>query len=362
MPNVVYSHIYYLYHNHINKTLIIMHSYLKKVIFDNGGAISVEQFMRIALYDMNCGYYMTQMPFGVFGDFVTSPEISQLFGEVIALWVLLYWEKMGSPSKFVLLELGPGRGTLISDIIRVLKKFKQCYSAVDIYLLEVSPKLQEVQYNTLQNVGEKVLWCRDINSIPNYPIIVVANEFFDALPIKQFICVSDSWYERYIAVEDNKFKFINKLIDKNFQILNVNNIDNPIIEVCDDAISIIKLIEHKILQNKGAAVIIDYGYIDPPYKSTMQSVKNHKYNNIFENVGNSDMTVHVDFTALRESLSFLNSYVMTQRDFLYNFGIRERLQILIENATEVQQQNLMTGFLRLTENMGSMFKVLLINP
>ncbi|GAT75180.1 hypothetical protein EHRUM4_03880 [Ehrlichia ruminantium] len=195
-----------------------MHSYLKKVIFDNDGAISVEQFMRIALYDMNCGYYMTQMPFGVFGDFVTSPEISQLFGEVIALWVLLYWEKMGSPSKFVLLELGPGRGTLISDIIRVLKKFKQCYSAVDIYLLEVSPKLQEVQYNTLQNVGEKVLWCRDINSIPNYPIIVVANEFFDALPIKQFICVSDSWYERYIAVEDNKFKFINKLIDKNYAV------------------------------------------------------------------------------------------------------------------------------------------------
>ena len=362
MLNIIYNHIYYLYHNQINKTLIIMHSYLKKVIFDYGGAISVEQFMQIALYDINYGYYMTQMPFGICGDFITSPEISQLFGEIIALWVLLHWEKIGSPSKFILLELGPGRGTLISDIIRVLKRFEQCYSAVDIYLFEVSPKLKEIQRDILHNESEKILWCKDIDSIPNCPILIIANEFFDALPIKQFMYTNGSWYERYVTVEDDKFKFTNKPVDKKFQILDVSDIDDIIVEICDGAVSIMKLIGHKILHNNGAAIIIDYGYVDPPYKNTIQSVKNHQYNNIFENVGNSDITAHVDFTVLRKSVPFLNSYVMVQRDFLYSFGIRERLQVLITNATKIQQQNLMTGFLRLTENMGSMFKVLLLNP
>ncbi|QGR02978.1 SAM-dependent methyltransferase [Ehrlichia ruminantium] len=337
-----------------------MHSYLKKVIFDYGGAMSVEQFIRIALYDINYGYYMTQMPFGVCGDFITSPEISQLFGEVIALWVLLNWERIGSPSKFILLELGPGRGTLISDIIRVLKKFKQCYSAVDIYLLEISPKLKEAQRGILQN--EKITWCEDIDSVPNYPVLVIANEFFDALPVKQFVCTDGSWYERYVTIEDDKFKFINKLVNIEFQISSVKDVGNPVIEVCDDAISIIRVIEHKIVKNNGSAVIIDYGYMDPPYRSTIQSVKNHKYNNVFENIGNSDITTHVNFRVLKESLSFLDSSIMTQRDFLYSFGIQERLQVLIKNATEIQQHDLMTGFLRLTENMGSMFKVLLINP
>ena len=334
-----------------------MLSYLKKVIFDCGGAISVEQFISVALYDLNYGYYMTRVPFGSHGDFITSPEVSQLFGEIIALWVLLSWQKIGSPSKFILVELGPGRGTLISDVIRVLKKFEQCYAAITIYLVEISPILWKLQQDVLQN--EKIFWCKNIRDIPDYPLLVVANEFFDALPVKQFVYVNNFWYEKYVTIEDNEFKFTYKKVDKKFKV--PDGIHDPIVEVCDEAVSIMKYIEYKILQNGGAAVIIDYGYINCPYKSTVQSVKAHQYNPLFENIGESDITAHVDFSVLRNSLVTLNSIIMTQRDFLYNFGIKERLQVLVKEATKTQQQDLISGFLRLTENMGSMFKVLLVN-
>ena len=334
-----------------------MYSYLKKVIFNAGGAISIEQFMQIALYDVHHGYYMTQIPFGVHGDFITAPEISQLFGEIIALWVLLNWQKIGAPSKFVVVELGPGRGTLINDVIRILKRFEQCYTAVSIYLVEISPVLENVQRDILKN--EKVFWCRNVNDVPDCPILIIANEFFDALPIRQFTYFDNTWYETYVTLENDEFKIIYKSVDERFEIS--SDIEKPVVETCNEAISIVKYIENKILQNSGAAVIIDYGYVDCPYESTIQSVKCHKYNDLLKNIGKSDITSHVNFSVLRDSLSTLDSVIMNQRDFLYSFGIKERLRILIENATEVQKQNLITGFLRLTENMGSMFKVLLIN-
>ncbi|AHX05453.1 S-adenosyl-L-methionine-dependent methyltransferase family protein [Ehrlichia chaffeensis str. Liberty] len=335
-----------------------MHSYLKKIIFDCGGAISVEQFMRIALYDVHYGYYMTQMPFGTYGDFITAPEISQLFGEVIALWILLNWQKMGSPSKFIIVELGPGRGTLISDVVRVLRKFEQCYAAMVVYLVEISPILEKLQRDVLKD--EKVFWCKDIKDLPDYPVLIIANEFFDALPVKQFVYTNDSWCETYVTVENDEFKIAYKKVNKIFEVS--NDMKNPVIEICDEAVSIVKCMENKILQSGGAAVVIDYGYIDCPYKSTIQSVKNHQYNNLLKNVGESDITAYVNFAVLHNSLSTLSSVIMTQRDFLYNFGIKERLQVLIANATELQKQNLIAGFLRLTENMGSMFKVFLVNP
>ncbi|KJV65928.1 MULTISPECIES: class I SAM-dependent methyltransferase [Ehrlichia] len=335
-----------------------MDSYLKKIILNCGGAISIEQFIRIALYDVHHGYYMTRMPFGTHGDFITAPEISQLFGEVIALWILLNWQKMGYPSKFIIVELGPGRGTLISDIIRVLKKFEQCYAATIVYLVEISPILERLQRSVLKD--EKIFWCKDVKDVPDYPVVFIANEFFDALPIRQFVYINNSWCEVCVAVEDNEFKIVYKKIDKIFKIS--SDIENPVIEICDEAVSIIKCIENKILQSGGAAVIIDYGYVNCPYESTIQSIKNHRYNDLLKNVGESDITAHVNFDVLHNSLSTLRSIIMTQRDFLYSFGIKERLQVLIENATETQKQNLMTGFLRLTENMGSMFKVLLVNP
>ncbi|WDM85668.1 SAM-dependent methyltransferase [Ehrlichia sp. JZT12] len=334
-----------------------MLSHLKRIIFDCGGAISIKQFMEVALYDLNYGYYMTRVPFGSHGDFITSPEISQLFGEIIALWVLLSWQKMGSPSRFILVELGPGRGTLISDVIRVLKKFEQCYAAVTIYLVEISPILKRIQQDILQN--EKIFWCESVKDIPDYPLLVIANEFFDALPIKQFLYADNSWYEKYITVENNEFKFTYKQVNKEFEV--PEGIHNPVIEVCDDAVSIMKYIEYKILHNSGAAVIIDYGYINCPYQSTLQSIKSHQYNTLFENIGESDITAHVNFTVLKNSLVTLNSIIMTQRDFLYSFGIKERLQVLMKNATDTQHRSLVSGFLRLTENMGSLFKVLLMN-
>ncbi|MGN7619123.1 MAG: class I SAM-dependent methyltransferase [Ehrlichia sp.] len=317
----------------------------------------MDHFIRLALYDINYGYYITRVPFGSRGDFITAPEISQLFGEVIALWILLSWRKIGSPSKFIIVELGPGRGTLISDVIRVLKKFEQCYAATTIYLVEVSPILERLQQSLL--LDKKVFWCKNIRDIPDYPLLVIANEFFDALPIKQFLYINNSWHEKYVIVEDDEFKFTYKQVCRKFEV--PDHVNDPIVEVCDEAISIIKYIECKILQNNGAAVIIDYGYINRPYKSTIQSVKAHQYNNLFQNIGKSDITAHVDFSMLKNSLSILNSAVITQKDFLYRFGIKERLQVLIEKALDTQKRDLISGFLRLTENMGSMFKVLLIN-
>ncbi|MDR1139697.1 MAG: SAM-dependent methyltransferase [Rickettsiales bacterium] len=379
-----------------------MLTYIHKLIDKSQGSISISDFMNAALYHKEYGYYMSKLPLGKDGDFITAPEISQLFGEIIAVWVMHTWEKLGEPSKFSLVELGPGKGTLIHDIIRVTRKYNDFFDSVSIHLVEISPTLQEIQKKKLK--GLDINWHENINSLPEQPTIFLANEFFDALPIDQFVYRNGEWYENRIAKQDNgvssevadtgvqkkdpsasslssqcvtlgsrKKDDVTQIADTGIQkkelcvpvsatqTTNRKLFDGAVVEVCPTGIEILKRLEEKIYNNKGAALIIDYGYVYPEYKSTLQSVKQHKYANFLENVGNSDITALVNFQALRDSLKHVDCEILTQREFLYLFGIKERTQALMKNASDEQKNRIFGEFLRLTENMGTLFKAMLIH-
>ncbi|QOD37868.1 class I SAM-dependent methyltransferase [Candidatus Wolbachia massiliensis] len=354
-----------------------MLTYVHELIDKSQGSISISDFMNAVLYHEKYGYYMSKLPLGKDGDFITAPEISQLFGEVIAVWVMHSWEKLGKPSKFSLVELGPGKGTLIHDIIRVTKKYSCFFNSMSIYLVEISPALQKIQKEKLK--GLDINWHENIDNLPEQPTIFLANEFFDALPIDQFVYRDEKWYENRIIKQDDSTVssqsslFVIPVCDTGIQkkdpstpflssqCVTLGWFNGAVVEVCSAGIEILRKLEKKIHNNKGVALIIDYGYVYPSYKSTLQAVKQHKYANFLENVGNSDITALVNFQALRDSLDNIDCEILTQREFLYLFGIKERTQALMENANDEQKNRIFSEFLRLTENMGTLFKAMLIH-
>ncbi|MFT4314662.1 MAG: class I SAM-dependent methyltransferase [Wolbachia pipientis] len=335
-----------------------MLTYIHELIDKSQGSISISNFMNAALYHKEYGYYMNKLPLGKDGDFITAPEISQLFGETIAVWIMNTWEKLGKPSKFSLVELGPGKGTLIHDVIRVTKKYSCFFSSMDIHLVEISPILQKIQKEKLK--GLDINWHTDVDNLPNQPTIFFANELFDALPIDQFVYLDGQWYENRVTKQDNGS--LSLLLQCSVPITGKGKLFNgAVVEVCLAGTEILKKLENKIVNNGGAALIIDYGYVYPSYKSTLQSIRQHKYTNFLENVGNSDITALVNFQALKDSLKHVDCETLTQREFLYLFGIKERAQALMENASNEQKNRIFSEFLRLTENMGTLFKVMLIH-
>ncbi|WP_343289185.1 class I SAM-dependent methyltransferase [Wolbachia endosymbiont of Encarsia formosa] len=335
-----------------------MLTYIHELIDKSQGSISISNFMNAALYHKEYGYYMNKLPLGKDGDFITAPEISQLFGETIAVWIMNIWEKLGKPSKFSLVELGPGKGTLIHDVIRVTKKYSCFFSSMDIHLVEISPILQKIQKEKLK--GLDINWHTDVDNLPNQPTIFFANELFDALPIDQFVYLDGQWYENRVTKQDNGS--LSLLLQCSVPITGKGKLFNgAVVEVCLAGTEILNKLENKIVNNGGAALIIDYGYVYPSYKSTLQSIRQHKYTNFLENVGNSDITALVNFQALKDSLKHVDCETLTQREFLYLFGIKERAQALMENASNEQKNRIFSEFLRLTENMGTLFKVMLIH-
>ena len=268
-------------------------------------SIPLDKFINIALYDKETGYYIKNNPFGKEGDFITSPSISKLFSEMLALWFVAFWENLGKPKKIVIVELGPGDGSLCYDLLKTFKRFKNFYNSLEINLFEISHKLKKTQNKKIQN--NKVKWINKINEIKNGPVIFLANEFFDALPIKQICKRKNLLMEKHVALADNKkeLKFLYKKIDKKLikydKILhlskNKNKLEYPI-----DAIEYLSQISKKINKFNGALLIFDYGYILNKNKSTLQSIMNHKHDNIFSNIGSSDITSHVDFGLFSEIL------------------------------------------------------------
>ncbi|MGN7678297.1 MAG: class I SAM-dependent methyltransferase [Anaplasma sp.] len=301
---------------------------------------------------------MTRVPFGKDGDFITSADISQLFGEVIAIWLLNYLESTGTSEKFSLVELGPGRGTMMADILGVVRQFPQYYELLEVHLLEASALLREVQREALRE-HEGVFWHCKLEDLPQRPTIMVANEFFDALPIKQFVSVGGVWQEHYVRHDDGKLDIVAMKASCDVNVRNMS--DGSVFEKCAAASEILQAIEERIVRHGGAGIVFDYGYLHPPYRSTIQAVKDHQYCSFLDHIGECDITAHVDFGFLRSSLKKISSRVTTQKEFLYKFGIRERLECLSRNATPQQVSELKRGFLRLTENMGTLFKVLMLN-
>ena len=324
--------------------------------------IPIDEFISDALYDVDHGYYMTRIPFGKIGDFVTSSGISQLFGETVALWLLHYLENISLPEKFILVELGPGDGTLMNDILRVMDSFPMHDKLLEVHLVEISPLLRALQEKTLHDAmrNKKIFWHTSMSDLPECPMILIANEFFDALPVKQFVFINGTWHENYVrCVEDRKFEIISLDTSRDFSQYSAP--EGGIIEICDAAVETMKNISTMLIKHGGAGVIIDYGYTQPVYKSTIQAVKSHQHCGFLSNIGECDISVCVDFKALYESAGDVAKEVITQREFLYRFGIRERLAMLLKNATERQSEDLKKSYLRLTENMGTLFKVMLLH-
>tara|TARA_Y100000816_G_scaffold239722_1_gene186110 strand:- start:1730 stop:2776 length:1047 start_codon:yes stop_codon:yes gene_type:complete len=326
---------------------------------------SVDKFIERALYNEKIGYYSQNNPFGKKGDFITAPLISPLFSEMIAVWAISFWIKLGKPKNFSFVELGPGDGAFCKTFCRILKNFPKFKRSVKIYLFEKSSKLKKIQKNLINN--KNIIWIKSLNEIKTGPVLFFGNEFFDSVPIKQFKKNKSEIFEKFLQFEKGKFKkFIFKKISKKlFKELNDLNLvrKKGIIEYPQKGLRILDLIVKKIRKLKGGILLVDYGYTKPEGKDTIQSLKSHKKNIYYNNIGKADITYLVNFQLLNKFLFkkdlFINKTV-SQSFFLKKLGIIERANILIKRMSFKEKSDLYYRLERLLseKKMGKLFKVL----
>ena len=314
------------------------------------GPISVARYMDIALQHPQHGYYRRHDPLGARGDFITAPEISQIFGELIGLWCAEAWRGMGKPQSFILLELGPGRGTLMQDALRATVKIAGFHRALKLWLLESNDTLRQTQREKL--AAYDPVHVTDLAQVPPLPLILVANEFFDALPIQQFLLTEKGLRERLVGLVDDGIGFVDAAVNA-----------AAITEISPLALSFMRQIALHVAQHRGAGLIVDYGYAAPVGSSTLQAVRRHGRADVFAEPGEADLTALVDFTALAATIARQGLHVagpMGQGAFLQAMGIELRAAQLKHKATSQQAAALDSGVTRLTDpsQMGNLFKVL----
>lgn len=287
-----------------------------------GGPIPIAQYMAAA----NAHYYATRDPLGTAGDFITAPEVSQMFGELVGLWLVDMWNRAGHPDAHYV-ELGPGRGTLAVDALRAMAN---AGLTPQVHFVETSPALRTAQKARVPDAA----WHDDVTTLPNdAALMIVANEFFDALPIHQLVRRGDGWHERLVACQDMMFLPISgKQVPDHIVPEQLRNAPSgSIIETCPVGIAIVRALAKQIVAQGGAALIIDYGYDGPALGETLQSVCGHQFANPFENPGEQDLTAHVDFATLAAMASLTGATVqgpMGQGNFLEALGIGERAMAL----------------------------------
>ena len=331
------------------------------------GPISIAEYMR----ECNAHYYATRDPFGAAGDFVTAPEISQVFGELIGAWCADYWERMGAPDPVLLVELGPGRGTLMVDALRATKHVPGFHDALKLHLVEQSPVLRKLQQEKLADYAPtfhddtaRLGFDDEVRNLPAGPLLVVANEFFDALPIMQFEQHELQWYERLVAWEDERLV----LRRAPHHLPEIPNGARPENEGKIRAISpaLEQAAEHigvRLRRHGGAALIIDYGYFPAALGDTLQALRHHRPVSILESPGEVDLTAHVDFARLAQAGEHGRAQAhgpITQAQFFIALGIAERESALLKAASPAQQETIRGGVQRLIDpaQMGTLFKVL----
>ena len=326
------------------------------------GPISIARYMEACLTHPEFGYYLTRDPLGAKGDFITAPEISQMFGEMVGLWVIDCWQKMGRPVPVQLVELGPGRGTLMVDIVRTLKISPGLKTAVQIHLVEASPVLAVSQANNLE-----AEWHPNFSSVPGGPFILIANEFFDALPIHQFQRTKAGWKEIFVGLRNAGFATElaapGSTLDRLSGKLQNNALPGQFAEIAPSALDLCETIGARIKADGGVALIIDYGYTEDGYGETLQAVRNHQFYGVFDDPGQADLTAHVNFAALKRSLSVAGAAVWgptTQGEFLKRMGIEKRAERLSGDASPKQKKEIAAALHRLTAvpAMGRLFRVL----
>ncbi|KAK1432841.1 hypothetical protein QVD17_09743 [Tagetes erecta] len=350
--------------------------HLKSLIKFRGGPISVAEYMEEVLINPKAGFYINRDVFGAEGDFITSPEVSQMFGEMIGVWAMCLWEQMGQPNRVNLVELGPGRGTLMADLLRGASKFEKFTRSVNIHMIEVSPALKKIQKTTLKCnnedgadentattlTGTPVSWHSTLEEVPTgLPTIIIAHEFFDALPVHQFQKASRGWCEKMIDVgEDSKFRVVLSphptpatlyLLKRCKWAQNEELTKLEHVEVCPKAIDLTQTIAKRISTDGGGALIIDYG-LDSIVSDSLQAIRKHKFVNILDDPGSADLSAYVDFPAIKHSAEEVSEDVcvygpITQSQFLGNLGINFRVEALLQNCTDEQAESLRTGYWRL---------------
>lgn len=333
-----------------------------------GGPMDVGRYMALCLGHPEYGYYMTRDPLGVAGDFTTAPEISQMFGEMIGGWLADAWDRAGHPSPFVLLECGPGRGTLMADALRAVRGVPGFVEAAQLHLLETSPVLRESQARALAEYDP--VWHDGLDTVPgDVPLFVVANEFLDALPVRQLVRRGDGWAERCVALENDSLRFVEMEANSDVCGYIAPELFVPeegaVVEVAPERERFLGCLYKTLLQQGGVALFCDYGYGCPGYGDTVQAVRGHGYASVLEAPGEADLTAHVNFSdvsrlALEAGLTVHGS--TGQGDFLRRLGIDIRVRRLMERATEAQSAEIETALERLCgdRQMGRLFKVMAV--
>ena len=334
---------------------------LKSLLLDRiamQGPLGLNEYMAECLLHPEHGYYTTRPPFGAEGDFITAPEISQMFGELLALCLAQAWIDQGSVSQFTLAELGPGRGTLMADVLRATKGVAGFHAAMRVHLIEASPRLRALQKQAL--AGYDVTWAEDISALPAAPLFLLANEFFDALPIRQFRREGDMWCETLIGAKDGQLIF-GKSAPMTLERADTKTGD--IIEVCPSADGIMAQISQRICDFGGAGLIIDYGGWNG-LGDTFQAMQGHAYVDPLNSPGMADLTAHVDFAALAHAAAPCVCAYTPQAAFLMRLGIAGRAAVLAKSltGTALDAHHLATQRLTAAAEMGELFKVLGIRP
>jgi cyclopropane-fatty-acyl-phospholipid synthase len=333
----------------------------------NNKHISFDKFVDIALYHKKTGYYMKKNPFGKDGDFITAPNISILFSEMLAIWCIAFWEHLGYPKKINIIELGAGNGEMMYQMIKVFERFNKFRESSNYFILEKSQFLKKIQKKKLNS--HKITWLNSINKLKNGPNIFLANEFFDALPIKQFIKKNNKWYEKSIKKNNiNKFEFVNvitniKDLEKKIKINLSKN--QKIIEFSPLTYDYLNIISKKINTFQGGLLIVDYGYLKKKMRDSLQSVYKHNFNNVLDNFGKSDITYNLNFFLLKKIVKKLNLKVVgltSQRNFLTKLGILDRAEILAKNLQFSKKADIYYRIKRLIDRnfMGELFKVMFV--
>ena len=337
------------------------------MILKKNHKIPLDKFIDYCLYDKKNGYYMTKNPFGKTGDFTTAPNISRLFSEMMAIWTVGFWESLGSPRKFNLIELGAGNGEMMKVMIESFKKFPSFLKGCNIIIHEKSPGLIKKQKINIS--FKNIKWAKSLTNLNNLPNIFLANEFFDAIPIKQFLKNKNYWYERFIQISAKKnLSFVNRKIDIktlekkfNFKISSNQNF----IEYSPLGLKYLNNILKVIRKDKGALLIIDYGHFAEKMKNTLQAIHKKKKSKVLENIGKSDITYNINFNLIdkiAQNFNKLDVNCTSQRNFLINLGIHQRAEIISKNKTFKEKADIFYRLRRLIDEneMGRLFKVMLI--
>ena len=334
-----------------------------KNLIRNSGPISISRYMEICLWDTENGYYTSNEVLGEKGDFITSPEISQTFGELIGLWALSFHQRFINRDNLYITELGSGRGTLLRDAIRSIYRVTNKQIDLDITILEKSQKLITLQKESLRN--NNVRWISDIKKLGSAPQIIIANEFFDALPINQYVKGSEGWHEKKIAIKNSKlcFTLANKIWVPSDSIFS-NFKKGDTLEYSEHGVSIFSNICNHLIKYDGVLLVIDYGNISG-VGDTLQAVNGHEIMSVLEKPGQSDLSSHVNFKLLKEIASKKNLYVsplIDQQRFLLELGIKERLKSLTKNVCSPKAEKVASEIKRLIDpdKMGTLFKVIAI--